>query len=73
MKIDIRIFIPFVTPFAMLILLRLMFWVAGAAWTMAAEAAIACTVFGLLFGCFIFAVLLEEKIEIGHFYIGKKP
>jgi uncharacterized membrane protein len=71
MYIDNRIFIPFVMPFAVLLLIKLVFWAAGASSDPETVAGVS-LVFGGIIGCTVMVVLFEERISLGGFYIGKR-
>ena len=71
MRIDNRVFIPFLGPFVALFAIRAVFWAAGAAWSEPEAGAVASLVLGVLVGSALMSVLFENKITIGHITIGK--
>ena len=66
MKIDNRILLPFVMPFVLLGLFRVVWFVAGAAWTQPEVAAAFSLTIGSLLGGVFAGVLHEDGVTIGH-------
>lgn len=72
MKIDNRIFLPFIGPFVLLGLIRALWWLAGAEWSDPEPAAVASLIFGILGGALFAETLSYKGVSIGHFTIGKR-
>jgi hypothetical protein len=72
MKIDNRILIIPAMPFALLILARVMWWVAGADWSEPEVAAGMCLIFGFIIGGAATGIMVCENLTIGHTRIGGK-
>ena len=72
MKIDNRILLPILGPFAVIGLTRMVFWVAGGSWSEPEFAAIMSILFGCSGGFGVMAYLFDCKISIGSFTIGKE-
>lgn len=73
MRIDNRIFIPFVLPFVLLGLFRALWFAAGAGWSDPTFAAIISLMSGLALGLLWCKSLFEKGIHLGHTTIGRKP
>ena len=71
MRIDNRRVIPLLGPFAVLFVIRSVFWAAGAPWTAPWVGAVVSLVLGVIVGSALMSVLFENKITIGHITIGK--
>ena len=71
MKIDNRFLLPFVMPFVVLGMLRILWWVAGSDWSDPGLAAVSSMVVGTMAGTGTMAFLFAEEIEIGHITLGK--
>jgi hypothetical protein len=70
-RIDNRVLLPFIGPFVLLGLSRLLWWAAGADWTEPEVAAFLSLMVGAAIGVVCAAALWEAKISIGHITIGR--
>ena len=70
--IDNRVLIPFVLPFVLLAMVRLLWFVAGAEWSAPDVAAGLCSFVGIVVGAAVTAVLFADGTEIGGFWIGRR-
>jgi uncharacterized membrane protein len=71
MKVDNRVFIVPAMPFAMLFLVRVLWWVAGAPWTDPTSAATMSLLVGLIIGGITLSIMLGEGISMGTTTIGR--
>ena len=67
MKIDLRILVPFVMPFAIALTARLLWFVAGAHWDSSAiPLSVISLILGVVGGLILSGILFDNEIEIGH-------
>jgi hypothetical protein len=71
MKIDNRIFIVLAMPFAVLLVTRVFWWMAGAEWSNPEMAASFCLLFGMLGGGGTVWALIDCRISLGTTTIGR--
>jgi Fe2+ transport system protein B len=72
MKIDNRILLPFVAPFALLCVARLMWLVAGLQWQSPERVVMVALVLGWIFGLVAAMVAFINGTSLGHITIGKR-
>lgn len=71
MKIDLRILIPFAMPFAVLLVARLLWFCAGAEWSLPELGATISLIIGGTIGVVICGSLFAEDTRIGSITIGR--
>ena len=71
MRVDNRVFIPFLGPFVALFAIRAVFWAAGAPWSVPEAGAVVSLFLGVIGGAALMTAMFDTGITIGHITIGK--